>query len=337
LGRWKSFSNVGGHGVNAVADLLEDVVETVGDTLTDIAETVGNAVEDGMDALGRLAAKVPGVGKFLRGLAAWIGGVVARAVDLAAGVNKAAFGIVAGVAGGILKLVCSLFLLNGRLALRGLIDGGASIAGGVIYVAGGLLALVQRIFFLQSHERRLTKAERDLLRPVFRSSLALYNIRLIEGRSGAFGINNRPFTLGNTIYMKHTSPTTDPQTLVHECTHVWQYQNIGSRYTMDALGAQAILPDAYDWQAEITNGHSRWTDFNKEAQAELIEDGWVNGTLTSGGTTTAGRGAFYELKSGTTDTAAFIYNGTDRTGLATAAVESLRGRINARLSRAFMH
>jgi hypothetical protein len=118
---------------------------------------------------------------------------------------------------------------------------------------------------------------------------------------------------------------------------VWQYQNLGSRYTMDALGAQAILPNAYDWQAEITNGHTRWTDFNKEAQAELIEDGWINGTLTSKGTTAAGHGAFYELQSGTTDTAAFVYNGTDHTGVANDAVESLRGRINTRLSRAFVH
>jgi hypothetical protein len=337
MGRWKSFSNAAGHGVNAVADFLEDIVETAGDTLTDIAETMGNAIEDGLSAVGGFAAKVPGVGGFLRGLAVWIGGVVARAVDLAAAFNKAAFGTVAGVAGGILKLACSLFLLNGWLAVRGLIDGGSSISGGVVYVAGSLLSLVQRIFFLQSPERPLTSTERDLLRPVFRGSLALYNIRLVEGRSGAFGLNSRPFTLGNTIYMKHTSPSTDPQTLIHECTHVWQYQNIGSRYTMDALGAQAVLPDAYDWQAEIARGHARWTDFNKEAQAELIEDGWLKGTLTRGGTTTTGHGAFYESKSGPADTAAFVYNGTDRTGVATAAVESLRGKINARLSRALVH
>lgn len=337
MGRWKTFSKAAGHAVNNIADLVEDVVETIGDTVTDLVETVGNGVEDGLNAAGRPSARVPGVGKFLRGLAAWIGGVVARFADLAGAVIKAAFGIVAGVLGGVLKLVFSLPLLNGEVATRGLIDVGSNIAGGVIYVAGSLLSLVQRIFFLQRNERPLTKSERDLLRRVFGGSLALYNIRLIEGRSGAFGINNRPFTLGNTIYMKSTSPSTDPQTLVHECVHVWQYQNVGARYTMDALGSQAALPDAYDWQAEIAKGHTHWTDFNKEAQAEFIEDSWANGSLTSSGTTTAGHGAFYDLKGGTTDTAAFLYNGTDRTGLATAATESLRGKVNARLSRALVH
>jgi uncharacterized protein DUF4157 len=337
MGRWSELSKAGGHGVRNVADLIEDVVETVGDAITDIAETVGNAIEDGSYWLGGLAGRIPKVGGFFRGLLAWIGGMVARVATLAGSIVKAAFGIAGGTVGGILKIVFGGIFLNGGVVVDGLIDIGSNIAGGIIYVAGALLALVQRIFFLQGKDRALTKAERDLLHRIFQGSLGLYNVRVIEGRSGAFGINARPFTLGNTIYMKGTNAGTDPQTLVHECTHVWQYQNVGPRYTMDALGAQAVYHDAYDWQAEVTKGHTHWKELNKEAQAELVEDGWLKGTLTSGGTTTVGHGAFYDLKSGTHDTASFIYNGTDHTGLATDAEETLRGRTNARLSRALVH
>jgi len=337
MGRLKEFSKAAGHVVNSIADLIEEIAETIGDTVTDIMETVGNAVEDGFNAVGGPSAKVPWVGKVLRGLAAWLGGVVERLANLAGAVIKAAFGIVAGVSGGLLKFVLSLPLVNGKLLTRGLIDMGSSIAGGVIYVGGSLLALIQRVFFLQRNDRTLTKTERDLLHRVFRGSISLYNVRLIEGRAGAFGINNRPFTLGNTIYMKSTSTSTDPETLVHECVHVWQYQNVGSRYTMDALGAQAALPDAYDWQAEVTKGHTNWKDFNKEAQAELIGDSWKNGTLTAAGTTTTGHGAFYDLKNGATERAAFVYNGIDRTSLASDAAKSLRGRVNTRLSRVLIH
>jgi len=58
-----------------------------------------------------------------------------------------------------------------------------------------------------------------MLRRVFYNSLAPYNIRLIEGWSGAFGINDRAFTLANTIYLKGNDPAVRPDILVtNVCT-----------------------------------------------------------------------------------------------------------------------
>ena len=54
-------------------------------------------------------------------------------------------------------------------------------------------------------------------------------------------MNNRSFTLGNTISIKGDDPAINLDTLVHECTHVWQFQNAGVRYATDALWAQAII------------------------------------------------------------------------------------------------
>ena len=324
MGWWEDLSSAVSDAVDTVAGVVQAVVDTAGDAITDFVETAGNAAEDGLNALG-----VP-----------WLGDVLAGITNLAGATIKAAFAIVSGVVGGLVRIIGGILTLNGNLILKGLIDIGSGIAGAVIVIGGTLLSLIQRIFFLQSKERPLTKKERDMLRRVFYNSISLYNIRLIEGGSGAFGINDRAFTLANTIYLKGNDPGVRPDILVHECVHVWQYQNIGSRYTSDALGAQAIYGDtAYDWEAELARGNSDWNDFNKEAQAQLIQDIWRRGSLTFNGNTTNGNGCFYDLEdvqsrfdNGTAD---FIFNGTDYADLATEAIKSLRGRINLRWSRAF--
>lgn len=166
-----------------------------------------------------------------------------------------------------------------KLTQRVVIAISASIAGTVILVLGTLVSLIQRLLFLQNQPRSLNQTEEDLLRGVFGDSMVLDNIRIIEGRSGLFGINLRAFVLGNTIYMKrHTTP----QVLVHECVHVWQYQHLGPRYAADALGAQLLLGNsAYDWKAELARGKSDWRDFNKEAQAQMIQEIWMQGNSSA--------------------------------------------------------
>ena len=153
-----------------------------------------------------------------------------------------------------------------------------------------------------------------------------------------FGLADAPFTLDNTIYVLNTNLSIEPDTLVHECVHVWQYQNIGTRYTTDALGAMAIYGrDApYNWEAELARGNTDWSDFNREAQAQLIQDVWNFGTLTFNGHTTAGNGCFFDLQEVQSKygngIAEFNFNGVDRTKLATAATNTLRGTINVRFS-----
>ena len=324
MGWWEDLSGAVSDAVDTAAGVVQAVVDAAGDAVTDFVETGGNAAADGLNAVG-----VP-----------WLGGVLAGITNLAGATIKAGFAIVSGIVGGLIRIVGGLLTLNGNLILKGLIDIGSGIAGALIVIAGTLLSLIQRLFFLQSNDRALTKQEKDMLRRVLYNSLALYNIRLIEGWSGAFGINDRAFTLANTIYLKGNDPAVRPDVLVHECVHVWQYQNIGSRYTMDALGAQAIYGDAaYDWEAELTRGNSDWNDFNKEAQAQLIQDIWRWGSLTFNGHTTDGDGCFYDLEDVQSrfdnGTAEFIFRGTGYTDLATQAIKSLRGSINLRWSRSF--
>src|SRR5262249_50136854 len=95
-------------------------------------------------------------------------------------------------------------------------------------------------------------------------------------------------TIGDVIYLHEAEFAgaddcgldLDPRstTLLHELTHVWQYQNGGASYIAGALSAQlgAVLTTgnnhaAYDYTALLERG-AAWQDWNPEQQAELVED-----------------------------------------------------------------
>ena len=73
----------------------------------------------------------------------------------------------------------------------------------------------------------------------------------------------------NTINTQKNLPD---DILIHELTHVWQYQNFGAGYIVNALAAQKSL-EHYNYAY-----HSNWLEtseiltFNAEQQADLIQD-----------------------------------------------------------------
>ena len=341
-----------GGAVDAVADVVQAVVETIADVAADAVETAGNAAGGWVGQFG--------------GAATWAGGVISGATNILAAAIKLAAGIVSGVAGGVIRLLGGALTWNEELFKKGILDFFYGIAGGLIYLGGMILSQIQKVFPVQAVERGLTKAETDVLRRIFMNSLSLYNVRLVEGSAGLYGSGTFATTVGNTIYMRAIPPNTvaSLRTLVHECVHVWQYQNIGSRYTAEALLAQGAWPaqttgtgttsiPAYNWEVvEVNRGNTDWNRFNREAQAEFIQDLWRIGTLTFNGNTRRGDGAFFDLQdvqaSFGNGTADFTYTGAvdsehplggnstvpvDYTDLATEAVGSMRARINLRLSQ----
>jgi hypothetical protein len=187
-------------------------------------------------------------------------------------------GILGGVPAGVIRILGGVVAWDRRLLLRGAAGLASSIGGALVLLAGTAVASVQRLVGAEAAARPLSKDERTMLRVVFGDSLSYVNVRIVEGRSGAFGANDRPFTLGNTIYLKDVDLEERPDVLVHEVVHVWQYQHEGPRYTTDALGAQVLYGyrgrGAYDWQAELARGRTAWTEFNKEAQGSFIQEAW---------------------------------------------------------------
>ena len=217
--------------------------------IADAFETAGNRAQDAADARGSAMLR-------------WLGGLASGACDVggAAVVGLGTLGAGARAAG-----------------LVGLLSG---LAGAALVLAGKLLALGQAIARAEARKRALTSHEICVLKKVFHASLSLYDVRLVVGRAGLFDVNARPFTLANTIYMKRTPARDWDAILVHEATHVWQYQHMGSRYASDALAAQARLgAAAYDWRLCRPKA---WKDFNLEAQAEALADAWRAGASPPG-------------------------------------------------------
>lgn len=159
---------------------------------------------------------------------------------------------------------------------------GDTLVGAALLAAGKAVSAVQVLLGVESRKRELATEERSLLERIFHQSLALSDIRIVEGRCGLFDVNDRPFTLGNAIYMKQTTPSDWFAVLVHEATHVWQFQSAGARYIGSALRAQFFLGSdahgllAYRWQREVPKP---WSDLNPEAQAQVIEDLYLFGGL----------------------------------------------------------
>lgn len=367
MGFWEDagnfFSSVGdaiASGVEAVGNVVETAVNAVGDAAADIVETVGNGVQDGLNFIGNLLGGIPVIGGFLQGTFAWMGGIVAGVFNLLGAIVKGIFGILGGVIGGLIKIIGGILTLHWSLILDGLIDIGSSIVGAVLALIFTAVAVLVRTVVIISNERALTKAEKVVISSVFRNSLALHNIRIKSGNGMVQGAS----TLNNTIFTDAPNLALPLHTLVHECTHVWQYQNLGTRYLADALGAQAIFGrdpndpckpgNAYDWLAELNRGVTKWEHFNKEAAAQLITEIWTDGSITTNeiGTTSniveLGDGAFYkkplvpedlhlklieEFIADAAPTKHCKRDGNDYTQLAIDSVKALRGRWSFRLSQ----
>jgi hypothetical protein len=102
-----------------------------------------------------------------------------------------------------------------------------------------------------------------------------------------------PRTIGNTIYLKSDWGHFDGDTLelteagktvlIHEMSHVWQYQNGGLAYIPSSLLSQLAgtlkgrgAKSAYYWREAHAAGLP-WNKWNAEQQAQAIED--YNGLL----------------------------------------------------------
>ena len=132
--------------------------------------------------------------------------------------------------------------------------------------------------------RPLSGDEIAYARTIFADSLDYAAITITRGSSAAVGGTAR--TLGNTINMDDEEFAGDTldfspggmDTLIHEMTHVWQYQHHGWTYAPEALWAQAKAAwqtgsrsAAYDWRT-LDGANTPWEDWNPEAQAEAVED-----------------------------------------------------------------
>lgn len=115
---------------------------------------------------------------------------------------------------------------------------------------------------LKAGTRSLSEREKSVAKSVFGDSINLSLVRIDETgwsvpvtKAVTGAKSGRPFTTLHTI---NTWGPIDDQTLIHELTHVWQYENTGAVYMPNALSAQ-WFGDGYDY-------------IKKEELSKLIKD-----------------------------------------------------------------
>jgi hypothetical protein len=119
------------------------------------------------------------------------------------------------------------------------------------------------------HSRSLDDAERREAREVFGNSLDLDTVRIVATTFAA-----APTTLGEYI---RSSCSMSTATLIHELTHVWQYQHGGGGYISDSLchqvagwAATGSRNAAYDL-TDIVRPGKTFSEYTAEQQAMIVE------------------------------------------------------------------
>jgi hypothetical protein len=138
-----------------------------------------------------------------------------------------------------------------------------------------------------THKRPLNALEVQVLRGVFGDGISYGPVRLVRMAPFISQLNgSRAFVLGNTLNLPERefiaiSRGEHLDLLVHEATHIWQYQHQGWGYVADALWAQAF-GDGYDYVKALRAGKP-WRKMNPEQQAQMLQDAFRGGYFDAPG------------------------------------------------------
>lgn len=116
--------------------------------------------------------------------------------------------------------------------------------------------------------RPLSASEKSLVHRVFGEALNVDPIDLCEGVTGLVNLSRRAFVIEQRLYVPRSYLPLADSTLVHELTHVWQFQHGGHAYIGDSLHAQTV-GDGYNLARALRQGRP-WAAMNCEQQATFI-------------------------------------------------------------------
>jgi hypothetical protein len=130
--------------------------------------------------------------------------------------------------------------------------------------------------FVKFNTRKLTGDEVGRASSVFGASVNYDLVRIDEGAVIGPAFSKRAYTSFHTI---NNWGGISPDILIHELTHVWQYERAGAIYMAQALHAQITLggSGAYDYQGvpglQVARASGQGlTTFNREQQAQIVQD-----------------------------------------------------------------
>jgi hypothetical protein len=165
---------------------------------------------------------------------------------------------------GALSTPAAVLALQRRIGNRAV----ARLSQDLPYV-GAWASALNPLNHLSPRGRSLTKDEKDIVEPIYGSSLSTSVIRINENSIVSAGNCFRP--TGNTINLPGS--TIGRKSLIHECAHVWQHQNgVPAAYAVSALTSQLIAEvfqgdwrKAYDYSDMLK---TPWRFWNAEQQAD---------------------------------------------------------------------
>ncbi|MBF2028325.1 MAG: S8 family serine peptidase [Oscillatoriales cyanobacterium C42_A2020_001] len=131
--------------------------------------------------------------------------------------------------------------------------------------------------FIKFNTRPLTNRELEVARSVFGNSINYNLVRVDDYAIIGPSFSGRAYTSFHTINAAKlkSDGTFDDGTLVHELTHVWQYEQDGAIYIPDAIHAQSTEGYEYGGLAGLQYRRSLGqglTSFNREQQGAILED-----------------------------------------------------------------
>ena len=176
------------------------------------------------------------------------------------------------------------------------IKSGAKWAGEMLlYVLDliGTAEALQIVWGLIFRMRKLTQAEIDASREVHPPGMIPYELIRVDDNSVISMISGAAVTTFHVLHYPKGGLSLD--VVVHELTHVAQYEYVGSVYIPQALHAQAKYGrtggvgsgSAYDYErtgslASQRAAGKKFKDLNRESQAELVQDYYICKTTGSG-------------------------------------------------------
>jgi len=280
--------------VKLSGDLVRGVVQIGASLVKGVGSVLSGALQMVGDALGGFVKKATdAVGKYL------VENVFNNLANMAKKVADAALGAVENVARGLNTLgEGALQVLSGEFAkgfanmAKGLGQATLQTVADTLVIAGlALVNGVQTLLGVQSPGRSLSADEIAMLREVYGDSIDYSQVVIQEGRLGLMGFGDRPFVVGNTIYVPSGGTSYAPDgkmrhdILVHEMAHVWQYQNAGPHYISEAIAAQWWGPEnpksgsrGYYYDGAVTAGIP-FEQLNPEQQGQLIQDAFNAGVV----------------------------------------------------------
>jgi len=174
------------------------------------------------------------------------------------------------------------------------IVGGLSWAGKMLMHILDLVGLFERLQILWGlifRMRKLTSAEIAASKMVHPPGMIPYHLIRVDENSVISMIGGAAVTTFHVIHTPKGGISLD--VMVHELTHVAQYENVGSVYMPQAVHAQIMhgrsggrsSGSAYDYEREGSLANQRaagrtFKDLNRESQAELVQDYYLCLTST---------------------------------------------------------